>query len=146
MKRFGVSWIVLYTKGTMSPNPREVRKLADEILQLEERLESARKKWDDLFNGNGIIIPALELTESDASVPKKVRGRPQRDNSVSSRVLALLNSDPLTHWDAWGASRRLGVEKTAVESALYNLFVAKKIARHSRGNYEALQESAEAAA
>lgn len=111
----------------MAPNPREVATLANEIMQTEDRLASLRQQWESLFS-----VPQAE--------PKPI-GRPPRENSAASQVLAIINGDPTLHWDAEQLAHHLKLERETVAAALYNLHAAKKIARHSRGNYEAISEN-----
>ena len=108
-----------------SPNPREVLELAAEIVRTEETLTELKRKWDGLFG----------ITET-APTSKSVGGRPVRENSVASQVLMLIDSQPSKQWDTESICRTLRSEKEPVASALYNLFVAKKVNRVDRGKYQ----------
>lgn len=128
----------MYTEIIMSsPNPRDIRQLADEILIAEENLASLRRRWDAVF---GNVEPVLEL------VPEKNRGgRPTSEDGLSGRVLTHIN----THdgdWNMESVSRALHADKRRVATALYNLYKAKRIARGTRGNYHAWPASEEVAA
>ena len=120
----------MYSMDT-APNPREVLELARVILEMEENLTALRAQWNAMFTAS------VEVKEP------KANGRPTSDNSVSAKVLAMINSDPLQHWDTESMTSKLGAERYTVASALYNLYIARKIARHSRGKYEAIMPGVE---
>jgi hypothetical protein len=105
------------------PEPQEVLKLATDIVSAKEHLASLQSRWDALFSGN-------------SDFPKG--GRKPDPDGISSRVLAAIEGNPDEHFGASDLERKLGIDRKKVERALNNLFVAKKITRHSRGNYEAM--------
>ena len=118
-----------------SPNPEEVLQLAKQIVDMKAALSSLQSRWDGYFasssSTNGVVPLALP--------PESRRGGRKPDaTSVTSRVLAFINSDPLAHFDAADVQRGLGISKKQAERTLFKLYATKKIGKHSRGNYEAI--------
>ena len=109
------------------PDPQEVLKLAADIVSAKEHLNSLQSRWDALFMGQPIA------------------GRKARTSGIATRVLAVIEESPDEHFDASLLQKKLGIGRKPIERALNNLFVAEKIARHSRGNYEAIQKEGESA-
>ena len=117
-----------------TPNPEDVLHLAKQIVDTKAALATLQAKWESYFasspspNGVSIQTPAE---------PRK-GGRKPDAGSVTGRVLAFINSDPQAHFDAADVQRRLGIDKKQAERTLFKLYATKKIAKHSRGNYEAI--------
>jgi hypothetical protein len=118
-----------------SPNPEEVLQLAKQIVDVKATLAALQSKWDGYFASspvaaNGVAIPV-------SAEPRRGGRKPDAD-SVTGRVVAFINSDPLAHYDAGDISRGLGIEKKQAELILFKLYANKRIGKHSRGNYEAI--------
>ncbi len=105
-----------------TPDPIEVRTLIDEIVAARENLAALESRWSALFAGKS-ESPRL--------------GRKPDPNGATSRILAFLEDNPDQEYNAPSLQTRLGFERDKIESSLYNLFVAEKIARVGRGQYKA---------
>lgn len=120
-----------------SPSPEEVIQLAKQIVDTKAALAILQSKWDSYFASSpqhdglfpNVQVPPIE--------PRK-GGRKPDASSVTGRVLSLINSDPQAHFDASDVQRALGIDKKQAERTLFKLYGAKKIAKFSRGNYEAI--------
>jgi hypothetical protein len=117
-----------------SPNPEEVLKLAKEIVDTKAALASLQSKWDGYFGSS----PVASGSHGAASAAPRKGGRKPDADSVTGRVLAFINSDPLAHFDAADIQRGVGIDKKQAERTLFKLYAAKKIGKFSRGNYEAI--------
>lgn len=106
-----------------TPDPRAIVELANEIIATENQLVSLNERWEKLFQGS----PVPQIRNNG--------GRPPREDSTASQVLRAIRADGSRDWNAQEMSDHLQVNKQQVESALYNLFVAKKIDRIDRGRY-----------
>jgi hypothetical protein len=103
-----------------SPNPEEVLKLAADMVAVKNTLASLQERWDALF--------------ANKSTPQK-GGRKANPDGNQLRVLAVIEDNPDVPFDAALLQKELKMERRPIERALNNLFVAKKIIRHSRGHY-----------
>jgi hypothetical protein len=119
------------------PNPQEVLKLAADMVEAQNVLTSLQIKWASLFNGSSPPAP-IEIRPSE-----RKGGRKPDPDGTTSRVLKAIEDSPNEHFDSELLHRKLGIERKKIERALYNLYTAEKIEKHSRGNYEAKTQPGE---
>jgi hypothetical protein len=117
-----------------TPNPREVLDLANEIVKAEDHLSTLKQRWEVLFAGQSRFTANGEA----AILQPKKPGRPARSGSLSSMVLALINSGTTEFYDVNYISQTLSADRERVSNTLHNLVVAKKINRVRRGIYAPL--------
>jgi hypothetical protein len=109
----------------MTPDPKYVLQLAQELETAKTQVAELQAKWDALFTS---ATPAEGGSKG---------GRRRAPEGIASRALALINSAPDEHFDANMVARRLECTRKQAEKALNNLYAASKISRFSRGCYEA---------
>jgi response regulator of citrate/malate metabolism len=106
-----------------SPDPQHVLSLAAEMVSAREHLASLQAQWDSLFT-----ISSPEV--------KRAGKRPTDAEALTTRIVEFLDAEPQYHYSVSDLVNHFGVEKVQMERALNRLYATKKIARHSRGQYE----------
>lgn len=108
-----------------TPKPKDVLRLATEIVELENRLADLKRKWEFLLTGQPEDKPkrapkSMSAHGLAAKIVKYLEDNPELDFSIAQVAVALDEPD-------------LAVGKT-----LYRLAKTKKIANLHRGIYGAL--------
>jgi len=117
-----------------SPDPQIVLTLAADIVTAKQHLARLQAKWDSFFVPNGVSVPIAAVAPAE----RKPGIRPTNADSLTRRIIALLDSDTQVHYETDEIARVLGEPADKVQRTINKLVFKKKIGRHSRGMYESI--------
>jgi len=101
------------------PRPREVKALADKLIQAEDELSRLKAEWRAMFTTS----PEQGGEDSRAT--------------LSDRILNLINSDETQTFSSGMVSQRLNANPNSVGPLLSRLVAEKKIRKVGHGDYRA---------
>jgi hypothetical protein len=116
------------------PDPQVVLKIANEIVTAREHLAALQAQWDLLFTHVGVVT----LPDGIPDTVPPPRTRRSSADSLTSRLIAFLDANPLCHYEADEIARHLGEAQDKVQRTINKLVFKKKIGRYSRGMYESI--------
>ena len=118
-----------------SPDPQVILKLAADIVAAKEHLGRLQVQWDSFFSPNAIGIRATLESFPQKPAPQKTVAR---GDSLSGRIIALLDKEPMIHYEAHEIAQELGEPQDKVQRTINKLVFKKRIGRYSRGLYESI--------
>jgi response regulator of citrate/malate metabolism len=111
----------------MRPQPEDVLKLAERIVELKGYLASAQAEWDALFT-------------STISATPNPKVRSISEESGVGRILTLMNASPEKGFEAMALSRDLNIALATTRTSLSKLVSRGRIEKRGPGLYGAVTE------